>query len=153
MAPTPTPAAIQAFVRQVIGWSQLLQRCADAALERAHQQLEAGEIGFADYNDALQQKLAVVKSCVDMTNNAGSVLLAIAETEVAPVVTATKSLDDAAQNLAGIQDGVLIVTGLVVAAAALAGAVAAPSTATIGAAGTALYRVAAQVVADAKVGA
>ena len=150
MAPpsNPTPEAIDAFVKQVIGWSRLLQTCADAALERAHAQFDAGDIGFADYSDALQQKLAVMKSCVDMINAAGSVLLVIAEAEMMPVVDATKKLEEASQTLAGIQDAVVIVARLAVAAAALATAIGAPSAGTIAAAGTSLYEVAAAVVTD-----
>lgn len=147
----PTPAAIDAFVKQVIGWSHLLQLCADAALERAHVQFDAGDIGFADYNDALQQKLAVVKSCVDMTNAAGSVLLVIAEAEMRPVVDSAKKLEEASQTLAGIQDGVVIVAGIAVAAAALAIAIGAPSAGTIAAAGSSLYKVAAAVVTTSQV--
>ncbi len=145
-----TPDDIDAFVKKVVGWSQLLQRCADAALVRAHEQYVDGDIGYADYSDALQQKLAVIKSCVDMTNAAGSVLADVAENQLAPVEEASRKLTEAADKLVDLENGVTVVTELVVAAAALSSALALPSVASIAAAGSAIYHVADQIAADAK---
>jgi len=72
------------------------------------------------------------------------VLLAIAETEVIPVVTATKSATTRRKNLAGIQGRRFIVTRFRRRRGALAVAVAAPLHRPRSAQGTALYRVAAR---------
>ena len=144
------PDDIDAFVKKVIGCSHLLQKCADAALVRAHEQYVDGDIGYADYSDALQQKLDVIKSCVDMTNAAGSVLADVAEHQLAPVEEATRKLTEAAEDLADLENGITVVAELVGAAAALSSALALPSVASIAAAGAAIYKVADQIAPDAK---
>ena len=80
---------IDAFVKRVIGWSQLLQRGADAALQSAHDQYARGAISYTAYSDALQQKIAVAQSCYAMTNAASATLLKIAQSQLSPITSAT----------------------------------------------------------------
>src|SRR4051812_28090558 len=107
-APNATPESIDAFVQRVTGWSQLLQRCADGSIARAHDQYIDGEIGYSAYADVVQQKLAVMQSCNDMTSAARGVLLQVAESELGPLQRATDELADALRKLNEIQDGVVV---------------------------------------------
>lgn len=146
--PTPSQAAIDAFVKKVIGWSQLLQGVADAALERAHDDFQAGRIGFIDYNAVLQQKIAITNSCLELTNSASKALLSIAESELGPILRATDELEAASTHLDELAEGILVSSEVVIAAAALAVAIATPGTATIAAAGSAVFKLAQQIAKD-----
>jgi hypothetical protein len=143
---------INAFVKSIVALSQTIQQCADAALQNAHDQYDAGTITYAAYANALQQKIAVTQSCYTMTNAASSVLLSVAQTQMGPIQDATAKLEAAAGMLDKIKSGVVIVSELVVAAGAVAGAIGAPSPASIAAAGSALYTVASQIIKDASGG-
>jgi hypothetical protein len=149
MALHPSQAQIDAFVQAVLGWSQTLQQCADAAVQRAYDEYEAGKLTYADYSSALQQKIAVTQSCYTMTNAASGVLLKVAKDALGPIEAATGKLDDASTLLDKIQSALLLISELVAAAAALSTAVAAPSLTTIAAAGSAVSTVALQIVKDA----
>jgi hypothetical protein len=144
-----SPADIDAFVNRVIDWSKTLLKCADAAVARAHEQRLAGEIGFADFNAVLQNKIAVTQKCFEMTNSASAVLAKIAESELAPLAAATAQLQAASDKLDKISRAVAIISELVVAASAIAVAIAAPTPASIGAAGSAVVAVSKDIVSDA----
>jgi hypothetical protein len=140
---------IDAFVNEVIGWSQTILKCADAAVHKAHDQLRGGDIDFADFNAVLQNKIAVTQKCFEMTNNASTVLAKIAASELVPLQDATSRLAAAAETLDKITNAVLIVSELVIAAGALATAMTVPGLASIAAAGSAVFTVATQLESDA----
>jgi hypothetical protein len=140
---------IDAFVKKVIGWSQTILRCADASVQKAHDQLQAGDIDFADFNAVLQNKIAVTQKCFEMTNGASTVLAKIAASELEPLQDATARLTAAAKTLDKITNAVLIISELVIAAGALATAMTVPGLASIAAAGSAVFTVAKQIESEA----
>jgi len=145
---TPSQADIEAFVDRVLEWSRILLKCADAAVARAREQRLAGEISFADFNRALQNKITVTQKCFEMTNSASDVLLKIAETELVPLAAATSQLRAASDKLDDISDSMAIIGGLAVAAVAIAAVIVTPTPASIGAAGSAIGAVTKQILSD-----
>lgn len=136
---------IDAFVHRVVDWSQTLQRCADVGVSDARQALGAGTIGFADFNTALQRKVTVTQSCIAMVDAASTVLSKVAEAELEPIEQATDRLKDAMAKLKDVEDGLTLLSKLVVASAALSAALIAPGLASIAAAASAVGKLGADI--------
>jgi hypothetical protein len=146
---TVSQGDIDAFVNKVIRWSQTLLKCADVAVQKAHDQFQAGDIELADFNAVLQNKIAVTQKCFEMTNSASTALTKIVASQLGPLQDATARLTEAAKTLDKITNAVIIISELVVAAGALATAIAVPGLASIAAAGSAVFTVAQQIESDA----
>src|SRR4051812_39172045 len=145
---TPSQAEIEAFVDRVIEWTQILIRCADAAVARAHEQRLAGEVSFAEYDSVVQNKNTGTAKCFETTNRASDVLLKIAESELLPLAAATNHLQAASAKLDDMSQSVAIIGGLAVAAVAIAVVIVTPTPASIGAAGSAIGAVTKQILSD-----
>lgn len=147
----PSPDEINAFVAQVVKWTQLLQDCADTALVQARKEYErTGD--FGRYTQALGKKLEVTQHCAAITASASTVLLKVAEGSLGSIQTATTKLEEASKKIDKVDSAVGFASELVVAAGALAAALAAPSPATIAAAAAAIYAVAEDVLKDGVAG-
>ena len=136
----PTPVEIREFVERVVGWSQTLQRAADAAVQKALADRASGALSFAQFNRVQQDKNAVLQHSAAMVDSASSALLAIARTELAPLEAAAEELSKASEHLDAVADGLKLSTELVVVGAALAAALATPGVGTIGAATAAVVK-------------
>jgi hypothetical protein len=136
---------MDAFVKRVVAWSQLLQRCADGALQRAHDAYMHGSIDLDAYNDVLSQKIEIAQKCAEMIDAASRLGVAAAQQQLAPLQQAADQLEDAAKAIDKIQDGVLVASELFAAAVAVTTAVTAPSLASIAAAGAAIGAVAGEI--------
>jgi hypothetical protein len=130
----------------VVGWSKALQSCADLAVQSAHDDFIAGNIGLSAYNDALQADLAITQTCIDMVNRVDATLATATAASLSPITAATARLTEATATANRIMDGVAVVADVVAAAAAVAAVVAAPSPTTIGAAAGAIGGIVGDVV-------
>jgi hypothetical protein len=145
----PTAAEVEAFVAKVTGWSQLFEQCSNVAARRAHEQYAAGAIGLAEYDDVVQQSLALLQRTAAMNQDASEVLLKVAEQQLAPLEQAAGALALASAKLEQIQDVVTVAAELFAAVAAVSVAVGAPSPASIAAAGAAVGGVAKKIAGQA----
>jgi hypothetical protein len=144
----PSTAEIEAFAQRIIAVSKLLNACADATVVSAQKARDAGQMGFADFNTVLQKKLTVTQKCFEIAENASSVLLKIAASELAPLHAATEELQAASDNLHEVSRSVQVISELAVAAAAVAVAITTPNPASIGAAGAAIVKVTKEIRED-----
>ena len=95
-----TPAQIDAFVEQVVGWCNTYQTCAQAAQRRAHVDFNDGTIRFVALDTVTQQTLGVMQRTIDIANAAARVLLLVAESQMAPIKDEpTDQLSNASKNL------------------------------------------------------
>ena len=126
------------IVKAALRWCDALNTSADAAFNRATLDHDVGAIDYAAFTRALRDKGKVLAACLDITTNASSALLAVAEADLGGIREATNSLSTAIDRIKLVQDAVSLLGELAVAAVALSVAVAAPTPASLAAAAAAL---------------
>jgi hypothetical protein len=114
------------IIKKMLACSREYRQCGERLLERAHEQLLAGEISLADYNSVSQLNVQLVQKSQEINNAAIHVLAQHLEADLQPILQATDELKGAIRKLDLARAVVSIAAKLLAAAAAVASAVAAP---------------------------
>jgi UDP-N-acetylmuramate-alanine ligase len=114
------------IVKKTLACSREYRQLGERLLERAYEQLQAGEISLGDYNSVSQLNVQLVQKSQEINNAAIYVLAQHLDADLQPILQATEDLKGAVRRLELAQAVVSIAAKLLAAAAAVASAVAAP---------------------------
>lgn len=114
------------IVKKMLACSREYRQGGERLLERAQDQLLAGEISLADYNAVSQLNVQLVQKSQEINNATIHVLVQHLEADLQPILQATDELKGAIRKLDLARTVVSIAAKLLAAAAAVASAVAAP---------------------------
>ena len=114
------------IIKKVLGCSREYRQLGERLLERAFEQLQAGEISLGDYNVVSQLNVQLVQKSQEINNAAIHDLAQHLEADLQPILQATNDLKGALRKLELAKAVVSIAAKLLAAAAAVASAVAAP---------------------------